>query len=124
MPGFLLRLLISAFGLWVAARIVPGIQIEGTGTLLLGAFLLGLVNAVVRPIVVLFTLPLTILTLGLFLLVVNALMLQLVAAFLSGFHVQGLMAAILGSVIASLTGWIASSFIGPSGRYEVMVVRR
>jgi putative membrane protein len=124
MIGFLLRLAISAFGLWVAAKILPGMRFDGTGTLVVAAFLLGLVNAVVRPLVILFTLPLTILTLGLFLFVVNGLMLMLVAWMLEGFELHGLFTAVLASVISGIAAWFASSLIGPSGRVETIVVER
>jgi putative membrane protein len=124
MPGFFIRLGISALGLWLAAAIVPGLHIEGVGTLILAALLLGIVNAVVRPVVVLLTIPLTIVTLGLFLLVVNAAMLGLVAALLEGMRVEGFLAALLGTVVVGLTSWIASSWIGPSGRVELLVVER
>jgi putative membrane protein len=124
MTGFLVRLAISAFGLWVAAKLVPGMAFDGTGTLVLAALLQGLVNAVVRPVLVLLTLPLTILTLGLFLLVVNGITLAIVAWLLPGFALHGLGAAILGAIVAGLAGWLASSLVGPSGRFDVMVVRR
>ncbi len=123
MAGFLLRLAIGALGLWVASRLVPGMHIDGTGTLALAAFLLGFVNAVVRPILVLLTLPVTIVTLGLFLLVVNAAMLSLVAALLDGFSLGGFGSAILGSILIGLVSWLASWWIGPSGRAEVMVAK-
>jgi putative membrane protein len=124
MAGFLLRLLIGALGLWLAAKLVPGMQIRGGGTLLGAAFLLGAVNAFVRPALVLLTLPFTILTLGLFLLVVNAAMLGIVAWLLDGFRLASFGSALLGSIIVSLTGWIASWWVGPSGRFEVMIVER
>lgn len=124
MPGLLLRLLICALGLWLASALLPGIHISGAGTLLLAALLLGIVNAVVRPVLVLLTLPITVLTLGLFLLVVNAATLGLVAALLDGFTISGFFSALSGALIVSLTGWIASWYIGPSGRIEVLVVRR
>lgn len=124
MVGFFIRLAIGALGLWVASRLVPGVEIQDNGALLWAALWLGVVNAVVRPLAILFTFPLTILTLGLFLLVVNAAMLGLVAALLDGFALSGFLAAVLGSLVVSFTGWIASGFIGPSGRVEVMVVRR
>lgn len=124
MPGFLLRTLISAIGLWIAAALVPGMELRGTGTLLLAALLLGVVNAVVRPLLVLLTLPITVLTLGAFLLVVNAAMLALVARLLDGFTLEGFGAALLGSIVVGLTGWIASWYVGPRGRVEVLVVRR
>ena len=113
MTGCLLRLLIGALSLWLAAAIVPGMQISGVGTLFLAALLLGLVNAVVRPIFILLTLPLTLVTLGLFLLVVNAAMLGLVAAMLDGFSLDGFFPALLGSLIVSLTGWFASRHLMP-----------
>ena len=124
MVGFLVRLAISALGLWLAHRIVPGIEIEGTGTLVAAALLLGIVNALVRPLAILLTLPITVLTLGLFLLVVNAAMFGLVAALLDGFRVAGFGAALLGSLVVGLTGWLASWYVGPRGRVEVLVVRR
>jgi len=80
---------------------------------------LGIVNAIVRPVLIILTLPFTIITLGLFLLVINGLMLELVAFFLHGFHVHGLFAAILGSIVVGLTGWVGSWFIGSQGRYEL-----
>jgi putative membrane protein len=123
-PGFLLRLAISAFGLWLAAQIVPGMTISGAGTLVAAAFLLGAVNALVRPIVILLTLPITIVTLGVFLLVVNAMMLGLVAALLPNFQLGGLLSAVLGSIVVSLTGWVASWYVGPRGRVDVLIVRR
>src|SRR5207244_11868278 len=79
MRGFLYRLVITALGLWAAATIVPGVTIVGVGTLLLAALLLGIVNAIIRPIILILTLPLTVLTLGLFILVVNGISLALVA---------------------------------------------
>lgn len=124
MIGFILRLAISALGLWLASEIVPGIDIEGTGTLVAAALLLGIVNALVRPLLILLTLPITVLTLGLFLLVVNAAMFGLVAALLDGFHVAGFGAALIGSIVVGLTGWVASWYVGPRGRVEVLVVRR
>ena len=123
MLGFLVRLTISALGLWLAQAIVPGIEITGTGTLVAAALLLGIVNALVRPLIILLTLPLTIVTLGLFLFLVNAAMFGLVAALLDGFHVSGFGAALLGSIVVGLTGWVASWYIGPRGRVEVLVVR-
>jgi putative membrane protein len=117
-------MLISAIGLWLAARIVPGVEITATGTLLFAALLLGVVNAVVRPVVVVLTLPITVVTLGLFLWVVNAAMLGIVAWLLSGFQIAGLGSALLASAIVSITSWIASWYVGPRGRREVLIVRR
>src|SRR5579872_6449926 len=99
MIGFLLRAFIAAVGLWIATQIVPGMGADGVETLLFAALLLGIVNAIVRPILIILTLPFTIITLGLFLLVINGLMLELVAFFLHGFHVHGIVAAMLGSIV-------------------------
>ena len=124
MYGFLVRLLIAAAGLWLAQALVPGVEIHGTGTLFVAALLLGIVNAFVRPLIVLLTLPITVVTLGLFLWVINAAMLGLVARLLDGFTLHGLGSALLGALVVSLTGWIASWYVGSSGRVEVMIVRR
>ena len=118
MRGFLLRVLIVGIGLWVAAAIVPGITITGARTLIIAALLLGIVNAFVRPVVIILTLPLTILTLGLFLLVINAAMLSLVAWMLDGMTVSGFWSAFFGAIVVSITGWAASSFIGDQGNVE------
>lgn len=124
MPGFLIRMFISAMGLWIASELVPGMEITGMGTLIAAAFLLGIVNAVVRPIIVILTFPITIVTLGLFLLVVNAAMLGLVAWLLDGFMLRGFLSAVVGSLVVSATGWFASWYIGPRGRFEILIVRR
>lgn len=124
MPGFLIRLLINAAGLWLAAAIVPGIVFDGAPSLLLAALLLGVVNALFRPVVVLLTLPLTIVTFGLFLLVVNAAMFGFVALLLPGFHVSGFFAALFGWLIVCAVSWVASWTIGPKGRYEAIIVQR
>ena len=120
MTGFLLRVAIVALGLWLATYILPGLFFEGPGTLLAAALLLGIVNAIVRPIAVLLTLPLTLLTLGLFLPVINAAMLGLVALLLSGFQISGFWTAVGGALIVSLTSWVASGLIGNDGKVEVM----
>ena len=94
------------------------------GTLILAALLMGLVNALVRPIAILLTFPLTVVTLGFFLLVINAAMFGLVAAMLDGFRVSSFFAALLGWLIVSLTAMVASWFIGANGRYEVLIIER
>jgi putative membrane protein len=124
MIGFILRVATVALGLWVASKIVPGIEVRDGWTLLGAALLLGIVNAVVRPIAIILTLPLTILTLGLFLLVINAAMLGLVTLFIDGFKVSGFWSALFGAIVVSVTSWIASRFIGPRGRIEVTVEHR
>ena len=124
MNGIILRTLIIMLGLFLASSLIPGVAITGTGTFILAALLLGLVNAFVRPIAFLLTLPLTIVTLGLFMFVLYAAMFGLVAALLDSFIVAGFWSALFGAIIVSLTSTIASWYIGPSGHYEVFVVRR
>ncbi len=124
MAGFFVRLAISSVGLWVASTLGPGISILNTATLIWGALLLGVVNAVVRPIAVVLTLPITLLSLGLFLWVINAAMIGLVAWFLDGFSVAGFGSALLGAMFVSLTGWIGNAYIGEKGRYEIVVTGR
>jgi putative membrane protein len=124
MLGWLLRLLVTAFGLWLAERWVPGFVIESPGLLLVGALVLGLVNAFVRPVVVLLTLPFTVLTLGLFLFVVNAAMIGLVAWLVRGISIDGFLPALYGSIVVTLVSALANWWIAPTGRFEVMVVRR
>jgi putative membrane protein len=118
MTRFIIRALIAAAGLWLASEIVPGISVLGWGSLLAAAVLLGIVNAVVRPVVFLLTLPLTVVTLGLFLLVINAAMLGLVGLLLKGFVVDGLWAGILGAVVVGLVSWLGQMLLGDGRERE------
>jgi putative membrane protein len=122
--GFFLRWAIVALGLWLATKILPGLQFDAAGTLLAAALLLGIVNAIIRPIAVILTLPLTLVTLGLFLIVINAAMIGLVALLLSGFVITSFWTAVAASLIVSLTSWIASGLIGNNGRIEVISGKR
>ena len=99
------------------------VAFNSTGTLIAAALLLGVVNAFVRPIIIILTLPITLLTLGLFLLVINALMIMLVAWLVPGFLVAGFWSAVFAAIVVSLTSWVMSGWIGPRGRVEVMTVR-
>lgn len=124
MIGFIYRAVIAAAGLWLAALWVSGVHIEGVATLLLAGVLLGVVNAVVRPIAVVLTFPITLLTLGLFLLVVNAAMVGLVALMLPGMSIDGFWDALLAALIVSVTGWLGSWLFGSRGHVELYVRRR
>ncbi len=124
MQGIILRTIIAMLGLFMASQLLPGVSIVGTGSFILAALLLGIVNGIVRPVAFILTLPLTIITLGLFLLVLNAAMFGLVAAMLENFTVSGFWSAVFGSIIVSITSTVASWYIGPDGRYEVFVIRR
>ena len=123
MEGFLIRAVVVGIGLWLASKIVSGIGFDSNGTLIAAALLLGIVNAFVRPIIVILTLPITLLTLGIFLLVINALMIELVAYFLPGFIVAGFWSAIGAAIVVGLTSWVMSGWIGPRGRIEVVTMR-
>lgn len=112
MIRFILRVLIAAAGLWLAARIIPGVTADGFTTLIIAGFLLGIVNAVVRPVVTVLTFPLTMLTLGLFLLVVNAAMIGIVDWFLDGLKVPGLWAGIQVAIVTGIVSWIGQGLLG------------
>lgn len=103
---FIVRVIFGALGLWVASKLVPGIYVRDTTALFLAAMLLGVVNAFVRPVVTILTLPLTIVTLGLFLLIVNAAMIGLVSVVVPGFEVHGLMAGVLAAIVTGISSWI------------------
>jgi putative membrane protein len=118
MRGILIRGLVTALGLWVASALLPGVHSTGLLPIIGAGLLLGLVNAIVRPIIVILTLPITIVTLGLFLLVINALMVWLVSKMMNGFAVDGFLSAVLTAVIVSIVSWIANGFIGSRGRFE------
>jgi putative membrane protein len=123
MTGIVLRIVIVAVGLWLASEIFPGLYFAGPGALFAAALLLGIVNAVVRPIAIVLTLPLTLITLGLFLLVVNAGMLGLVALMLPGFAISGFWTAVGAALVVSVVSWAASGLLNDKGRIEVMKLR-
>ncbi|NIM50105.1 MAG: phage holin family protein [Gemmatimonadales bacterium] len=123
MRGFIARVFITAFGLWMADTILGGIRFDGLAALWLAALLLGLINAFIRPIVIFLTFPITLVTLGLFLFVINGAMLMLVASMMRSFHIDGLGSAILASIIVGLTGWMANAFVGNKGKVEVWNVK-
>ena len=114
--GFLLRVLVNAATIALAAAIVPGMRVDGVGPALLAGLVLGLVNALVRPVLVVLTLPLTVLTLGLFLLILNGICLALTAWLVDGFDIDGFPAAVLGAVIVSVVSWLLTAFVSDGGR--------
>jgi putative membrane protein len=124
MNGIILRTMITMLGLFLASSIVPGVEINGTGSFIFGAVLLGLINAFIRPIALLLTLPISLVTLGLFIFVVNAAMFGLVASILDGFMVGDFWSAVFGSIVVSITSTIASWTIGADGHYQVYVIRK
>ena len=112
MIEFLAHLVISAAMLLVVANVVSGVQIDSWSSAIVGALVLGIVNAVIKPLLVLFTLPLTILTLGLFLFVVNALVLQLVGAIAPGIKIAGFGPALLGSLLLTILNIGVNAMLG------------
>ena len=116
MIGFLLRWSINLLALVVAAKFIDGIVIRSIGMGILAAGILGVVNAVIRPLVVLLTLPINLLSLGLFTLVINALMLQFVAYLVPGLVIETFSAAFWGALIISLVSWLLNIFVGGDGR--------
>ena len=113
---FIVRAIFAALGLWISAQVTRGVSYDSTGSLIAAAVLLGIVNAFVRPVVFVLTLPLTLLTLGFFLLVVNAAMIGLVSVLLHGFHLAGLGPGIIAAVVTGLTSWVGHMLIGDSRR--------
>ena len=114
--GFLLRVLINAAALWVAASLIPGISLHGLGYTLLAAVVLGIINAVVRPMLIFLTLPITLLTLGLFIFVLNAFCLWLTSRLVPGVEIHGFAAAFLGALVVSAVSWILTAFFSDTGR--------
>ena len=112
MLHFLLRAVFAAFGLAIASRLVPGVTYDTPTTLFLAALLLGVVNALLRPLLVILTLPITVLTFGLFLLVINAAMILLVSRILPGFQVAGFIPGVLVAIITGLTSWAGTLLLG------------
>jgi len=116
MLRFVVQFLVTCLALWLAAAVVPGVGFTDTPSLLLAAVLLGIANAVVRPVLTFLTFPLTLLTFGLFLLVVNAATIGLVAALLDGFAVDGLWAGIGAAIVTGVVSWAAGSLISDERR--------
>ena len=123
MRGLVVRWIVSALALWLTSHVVSGIQVRSFGALLAAAAMIGIINAFVRPIVVLLTLPLSVVTFGLFVLVVNAAMLVLASAFVPGFEVHGFWAALFGWLLLSLFTFAINVLIGKHGHIEVVTFK-
>jgi putative membrane protein len=108
---FLVRLVINAVAVFLAANLVPGIHVSGPGAALVAGVILGFVNAIIKPVLVVLTLPFTILTLGLFIFVVNAICLALVAWLVPGFALSGFGAAFIGAIVISLVSWLLNALL-------------
>jgi putative membrane protein len=116
--GFILRVLVNAATIALAAALIPGMHLAGATPALLAGVVLGLINALVRPVLVILTFPLTLLTLGLFLLVLNGFCLALTAWLVPGFEIDGFLAAVLGALLVSVVSWVLTAFVSDRGRIE------
>ena len=117
MRGLLIRWVLNAFALWIVSEIVSGIHSDGVGPTLVAALVLGILNAVLRPLLLILTLPLNLLTLGLFTFVINALILELTSAMVAGFTVAGFGSALVGALLLSLVSFLLSAFMTDSGGF-------
>jgi putative membrane protein len=102
----------AALGFWLSSKVISGVHVRGVESLIAAGFILGILNALVRPLLILLTIPFTLLTLGLFLFVVNGLTVWMTAAFLKGVDIDGLWPAILASIVITLTSWAARAVSG------------
>ena len=116
--------LVNILAIILAAAIVPGIRLDGVLSAVAAGVLLGLVNAVVRPVLLILTLPITLLTLGLFLFVLNGFCFWLVAGVVKGFHVDGFWAAMLGALVVSVASWVVTLLVSDSGKVVLITRRR
>jgi putative membrane protein len=114
--GFVIRVLVNAAAILLAASVVPGVGVRSATSALIAGLVLAVINAIVRPLLIFFTLPLTLLTLGLFIFVLNAFCFWLASVFVPGFTVVGFWAAFLGALIVSLVSWLLTAFLSDTGR--------
>lgn len=124
MPGILIRWLITTLAILMIPHLVSGVKVAGFGSALAAAAILGILNALVRPVLILLTLPLTIVTLGVFILIINALLFELAAVFVSGLQIDSFWSAFLGSLIVTIVSWIMNSAVaGGAGERTIIVGR-
>ncbi|HUK55500.1 MAG TPA: phage holin family protein [Nitrospiria bacterium] len=123
MKGILIRWVINALALILVSHVVKGIEVDHLLAAFVAAAVLGVMNSVVRPILLFLTLPITLLTLGLFVLVINGFMLYIAGAVVKGFHVTGFWSSVFGALFLSVISWIANAFINDRGRIQYIEVR-
>lgn len=111
MSSFLAHWIVLAIALWLSSSVVPGVSFSSWGTLVAGAAVLGVVNAFIRPILTFLTFPLTVLTLGLFYLVVNGVAFSLAAALVPGFQVASFLSAVAGAFVTGLAAWLVGTLV-------------
>jgi putative membrane protein len=110
----LLNWVLSAIAVWIVAKVVPGVHVSGPAAALIAALVIGFINATLGLVLKIITFPLTVLTLGIFWMVINALMLELAAKFVRGFQVNGFLAAFLGAIVLSLVNLLLKSIVMPA----------
>ena len=123
MKGILIRWLVLTIGVMLTAYLIEGITVSGFFAAFFAAALLGVLNAFFRPILLILTLPLTILTLGLFTFVINAILLMMVSGVIPGFEVHGFWSAVLGALLISLVSWLLNSFISEKGKVKYIELK-
>ena len=124
MKGIVIRWLILTAAIMFASYILDGIQVKGFFTALFAAAILGILNAFFRPILIILTLPINILSLGLFTFIINAMLLKMASGVISGFQVYGFWSAVFGSLLISVVSWALSSFINEQGRMEYIDLKK
>lgn len=124
MKGLLIRWLVLTISIILTSYLVDGIYVASFSSALFAALVLGILNALFRPILIVITLPINILTLGLFTFVINALLLKMVSGVVPGFYVHGFWSAVFGSLIISLVSWLLSSFVNERGRISYIEIKK
>ena len=122
--GILIRWIINALALLLISQLIQGIQVDSVFAAFIAAAVLGIINAVLRPLILILTFPITILTLGLFVFIINGFMLYLAGQLVKGFYVHGFWASIFGAIFLSLISWLANAFISDQGRIEYIEIHR
>ena len=122
--GIFIRWLILTIAIIIASYLVDGIRVSGFFSAFFAAAILGILNAFFRPILFILTLPLNIMTLGLFTFVINAILLMMASGVISGFEVHGFWSAVFGSLLISLVSWLLTSFINEHGRWEYIETKK
>jgi len=124
MRGILIRWLILTAAIMFASYVIEGIQVKGFFSALFAAAALGILNAFFRPILIVLTLPINILSLGLFTFIINALLLKMASGLISGFEVYGFWSAVFGSLLISVVSWVLNSFVSERGRMEYIDLKK
>ncbi len=124
MPGILIRWLITTLAIVIVPHVISGVRVEGLVTALAAGAILGILNALIRPVLIILTLPLTVVTIGLFIFVINALLFEFAAALVPGMHVDSFWSALFASIIVSIVSWILNSAIAGGAGEKTVIVRR